>query len=160
MIQGSLIFSLNSNLTNNLNELKESCQQQSEELQDLLIQRDKLQEEAVMNGDQEDTLINDRDLEKPAAAATPSKVRDAKKKAKKEVDDLSFEDEVLQVEDLEPPGVAATKVCVIPRGISMCNTQEYFHVQYPGIFPCVLPRGISRLTPSCCLFYLERGEIG
>ena len=59
---------------------------------------------------EEDALINKRDGESPQAAATPSKDRDAKKRPKKEVADLGFEDEALQVEDLEPPGVAAAKV--------------------------------------------------
>ena len=59
---------------------------------------------------EEDTLINERDVESPRAAAAPSKDRDAKKRPKKEVADLGFEDEALQVEDLEPPGVAAAKV--------------------------------------------------
>lgn len=114
----NVFFSLNSNLTKNLNELKESCRQQSEELQDLLIQRDKLKEESesVVDRDHDDTLVNDSGLEKPTAA-TPTKIRDARKKAKKEEADLGFEDEALQVEDLEPPGVTGTKVCIIPRGI-------------------------------------------
>ena len=77
-------------------------------MQDLLIQRDKVQKETAMK--EEDTLINERDGESPQAAATPSKDRDAKKRPKKEVADFGFEDEALQVEDLEPPGVAAAKV--------------------------------------------------
>ena len=59
---------------------------------------------------EEETLINERDVESPRAAAAPSKDRDAKKRPKTEVADLGFEDEALQVEDLEPPGVAAAKV--------------------------------------------------
>lgn len=70
-----------------------------------------------MDGDHEDTLVNGSGLEKPTAA-TPTKVRDTRKRAKKEDADLGFEDEALQVEDLEPPGVTGTKVCIIPRGIS------------------------------------------
>ena len=73
-----------------------------------MIQRDKVQKETAMK--EEDALINERDGESPQAAATPSKDRDAKKRPKKEVADLGFEDEALQVEDLEPPGVAAAKV--------------------------------------------------
>ena len=67
-----------------------------------------MQKETAMK--EEDALINERDGESPQAAATPSKDRDAKKRPKKEVADLGFEDEALQVEDLEPPGVAAAKV--------------------------------------------------
>ncbi len=86
-------------------------------MQDLLIQRDKLQEETLTNGEHEDTLIHDGGLEKPAVS-TPNKVRDARKRAKKEEADLGSEDEALQVEDLEPPGVAANKVFFhIPTGI-------------------------------------------
>ena len=103
-----LYFVFNSNLTKSLKELKESYQNQSEELQDLLIQRDKVQKETAMK--EEDALINERDGESSQTAATPSKDRDAKKRPKKEVADLGFEDEALQVEDLEPPGVAAAKV--------------------------------------------------
>ena len=103
-----LYFVFNSNLTKSLKELKESCQNQSEELQDLLIQRDKVQKETAMK--EEDALINERGGESSQTAATPSKDRDAKKRPKKEVADLGFEDEALQVEDLEPPGVAAAKV--------------------------------------------------
>ena len=71
-----------SNLTKNLKELKESCRKQSEELQDLLIQRDKLQEETITNGEHEDTLVNDNGLDKPVAST--SKVRDVKKRPKKQ----------------------------------------------------------------------------
>lgn len=102
---------LNSNLTKNLKDLKESCRKQNEELQDILIQRDKVQEETITNGEHEDTLVNDSGLEKPAVS-TPSKVRDARKSAKKEEVDMGSEDEALHVEDLEPPGVAATKVYI------------------------------------------------
>ncbi|KAJ7367430.1 Ubiquitin-protein ligase E3A, partial [Desmophyllum pertusum] len=50
----------------------------------------------------EDTLVNDSGLEKPAVS-TP-KVRDVRKRAKKEKADLGpSEDEALQVEDMEPP---------------------------------------------------------
>ena len=97
-----------SNLTKNLKELKESCRKQSEELQDLLIQRDKLQEETITNGEHEDTLVNDNGLDKPVAST--SKVRDVKKRPKKQGTDLGSEDEALHVEDLEPPGVSATQV--------------------------------------------------
>ena len=67
-----------------------------------------MQKETAMK--EEDALINERDSESSQTAATPSKDRDAKKRPKKEVADLGFEDEALQVEDLEPPGVAAAKV--------------------------------------------------
>ena len=67
-----------------------------------------MQEETAMK--EEDALINERDGGSPQAAASPSNDRDAKKRPKKEVADLGFEDEALQVEDLEPPGVAAAKV--------------------------------------------------
>lgn len=102
-----------SNLTKTLNELKESCRKQNEELQDILIQREKVQEETITNGEHEDTLVNDNGLEKPAAS-TPSKVKGAKKSAKKEEVDLGSEDEALHVEDLEPPGVAASKADHMP----------------------------------------------
>ena len=100
---------LNSNLTKTLKELKESCRKQNEELQDILIQREKVQEETITNGEHEDTLVNDSGLEKPAAS-TPGKVKGVRKSAKKEEVDLGSEDEALHVEDLEPPGVAASKV--------------------------------------------------
>lgn len=96
-------------MTKNLKELKESCRQQSEELQDLLIQRDKLKEENVMNGNLDDTLVNDSAQEKPATAAQTN-ARAAKKRGTKDEGDQEFEDEALQVEDLEPTGVAAAKV--------------------------------------------------
>ena len=54
-------------------------------------------------------MVNDSGLEKPSAS-TPSKVKGARKSAKKEEADLGSEDEALHVEDLEPPGVAASKV--------------------------------------------------
>ncbi|KAJ7369635.1 hypothetical protein OS493_037499 [Desmophyllum pertusum] len=99
--------------------------QQDEELQDLLIQRDKLQEETITNGEHEDTLVNDSGLEKPAVS-TP-KVRDVRKRAKKEKADLGpSEDEALQVEDLEPPGVAATKVDVSSDESSSEDVQGTF----------------------------------
>lgn len=107
---------LNSNLTKNLKDLKESCRQQNEELQDILIQREKVQEETITNGEHDATLVNDSGLEKPAVS-TPSKVKGARKSAKKEEVDLGSEDEALHVEDLEPAGVAATKVCCIGGGI-------------------------------------------
>lgn len=84
-------------------------------MQDILIQRERVQEETITNGEHEDTLVNDSGLEKPAAS-TPSKVKGAKKSAKKEVD-LGSEDEALHVEDLEPPGVAASKVYLVGSGI-------------------------------------------
>ena len=91
-------------------------------MQDLLIQRDKLQEETITNGEHEDTLVNDSGLEKPAVS-TP-KVRDVRKRAKKEKADLGpSEDEALQVEDLEPPGVAATKVCLT---FPICESFVFF----------------------------------
>lgn len=96
-------------MTKNLKELKESCRQQSEELQDLLIQRDKLKEENVMNGNLDDTLVNCSAQEKPATAAQTN-ARAAKKRGTKDEGDQEFEDEALQVEDLEPTGVAAAKV--------------------------------------------------
>ena len=111
-----IFFSLPySTLTKNLKDLKDSCRKQSEELQDLLIQRDKLQEETITNGEHEDTLVNDSGLAKPKAAP---KARDVRKRPKKEGADLGSEDEALQVEDLEPPGVSAAKVCSlsIPTG--------------------------------------------
>lgn len=106
---------LNSNLTKTLKELKESCRKQNEELQDILIQREKVQKDTITNGEHEDTLVNDNGLEKPAAS-TPSKVKGAKKSAKKEEVDLGSEDEALHVEDLEPPGIAASKVNFIGSG--------------------------------------------
>ena len=78
-----------------------------------------MQEETVTNGEHEDTLVNDSGLEKPAASI-PSKVKGARKSAKKEEVDLSSEDEALHVEDLEPPGVAAAKVCFTGSGIKPC----------------------------------------
>lgn len=96
-------------MTKNLNELKESCRQQNEELQDLLLQRDKLREEPIINGESEDTLLKDSHQEKPTTLA-PAKTRDTRKRATKEEADQGFEDEALQVEDLEPAGVAAAKV--------------------------------------------------
>ncbi|PFX32468.1 Centrosomal protein of 164 kDa [Stylophora pistillata] len=96
-----------SNFTKNLKELKESCRKQNEELQDLLIQRDRLQEETITNGVRENTLVNDSGLEKPVPSS--SKVRDVRKRPKKQGADVGSEDEALHVEDLEPPGVSATQ---------------------------------------------------
>lgn len=62
-----------------------------------------------MNGDHDETLVKDSGLEEPAPAA-PAIVRDTRKRAKKEEPDLGVKDEALQVEDLEPAGVTATKV--------------------------------------------------
>ena len=114
-----------SNLTKNLKELKESCRRQSEELQDLLIQRDKLQEETITNGEHEDTLVNDNGLDKPVAST--SKVRDVKKRPKKQGADLGSEDEALHVEDLEPPGVSATQVpsLTVSTNASVLNASPF-----------------------------------
>ena len=114
-----------SNLTKNLKELKESCRKQSEELQDLLIQRDKLQEETITNGEHEDTLVNDNGLDKPVAST--SKVRDVKKRPKKHGADLGSEDEALHVEDLEPPGVSATQVpsLTVSTNASVLNASPF-----------------------------------
>lgn len=100
---------VDSNLTKNLKELKDSCRQQSEELNDLLIQRDQLQKERTINGERKDALVNDNTQERRSPAA-PSGARDPTKRPKKDEADLGFEDEVLQIEDLEPPGVSASKV--------------------------------------------------
>lgn len=102
-----------SNLTDNLNELKDSCRQQSEELKALSVQRDKLHGESAVNGGRKHSLVNDSTQEKPTPAAT-SQARDMKKRAKKEEFDLGIGDETLQVEDLEPAGVAATKATLPP----------------------------------------------
>ena len=108
---------LNSNLSKTLKELKESCRKQNEELQDILIQREKVQEETITNGEHQGTLLHDSGLEKPTAS-TPSKVKGTRKSAQKEEVDLGSEDEALHVEDLEPPGVAAaSKVNFIGSGI-------------------------------------------
>ena len=119
-----------SNLTKNLKELKESCRKQSEELQDLLIQRDKLQEETITNGEHEDTLVNENGLDKPVAST--SKVRDVKKRPKKQGADLGSEDEALHVEDLEPPGVSASQVpsLTVSTNSSVLNASPFFSANF------------------------------
>lgn len=102
-----------SNLTRNLKELKDSCLQQSEELNDLLIQRDQLQKERTINGERKNALVNDTNRERPSLAS-PSGARDPTKRPKKDEADLGFEDEVLHLEDLEPPGVSASKAVPPP----------------------------------------------
>lgn len=62
-----------------------------------------------MNGNLDDTLVNCSAQEKPATAAQTN-ARAAKKRGTKDEGDQEFEDEALQVEDLEPTGVAAAKV--------------------------------------------------
>ena len=105
-----------SNLTRNLKELKDSCLQQSEELSDLLIQRDRLQKERTINGERKNALVNDTNRERPSLTS-PSGARDPTKRPKKDEADLGFEDEVLQLEDLEPPGVSAAKVSVLAQDV-------------------------------------------
>ena len=119
-----------SNLTKNLKELKESCRKQSEELQDLLIQRDKLQEETITNGEHEDTLVNENGLDKPVAST--SKVRDVKKRPKKQGADFGSEDEALHVEDLEPPGVSASQVpsLTVSTNASVLNASPFFSANF------------------------------
>lgn len=107
---------VDSNLTRNLKELKDSCLQQSEELNDLLIQRDQLQKERTINGERKDALVNDTNRERPSLAS-PSGARDPTKRPKKDEADLGFEDEVLQLEDLEPPGVSASKVSALAQDV-------------------------------------------
>ena len=115
------VLLLDSNLTDNLNELKDSCRLQSEELKALSVQRDKLHGESAVNEGRKHSLVNDSTQEKPTPAAT-SQARDMKKRAKKEEFDLGIGDETLQVEDLEPAGVAATKVSL------RCRCYEYFQI--------------------------------
>ena len=107
---------VDSNLTRNLKELKDSCLQQSEELNDLLIQRDQLQKERTINGERKDALVNDNTQERPSIASQ-SGARDPTKRPKKDEADLGFEDEVLQLEDLEPPGVSASKVSALTQDV-------------------------------------------
>ena len=111
---------VDSNLTRNLKELKDSCRQQSEELNDLLIQRDQLQKERTINGEHKDALVNDNTQERPSVAS-PSGARDPTKRPKKDEADLGFEDEVLQLEDLEPPGVSASKVSALAQDVVQCK---------------------------------------
>ena len=105
-----------SNLTRNLKELKDSCLQKSEELSDLLIQRDRLQKERTINGERKNALVNDTNRERPSLTS-PSGARDPTKRPKKDEADLGFEDEVLQLEDLEPPGVSASKVSALTQDV-------------------------------------------
>ena len=64
--------------------------------------------------------------------ASASKVRDVKKRPKKQGADLGSEDEALHVEDLEPPGVSATQVpsLTVSTKASVLNASPFFSANF------------------------------